>query len=102
MSDAQMTTAQIARAVGTRYKNVDHWTRIGILEPTVEAAGSGTQRAYEPIEADVARMCVALKDLLGNCPRRLARELAEGVRAGIDAHLCSGAVSISWEVDDNG
>jgi DNA-binding transcriptional MerR regulator len=38
---------QACKIVGITYRQLDYWTRTGLLRPTIrEAAGSGTQRLY--------------------------------------------------------
>lgn len=100
MSDVErVTTTEIAKRANASYRQIDTWTRSGILNPSVPARGSGSFRLYDPIEIDVARMCVDLAALAGACPHHIAQQLADGVRRNIDAHVCAGAVSITWEAD---
>ena len=38
---------QTCKIVGIRYRQLDYWTRTGLVQPSVQAArGSGTQRLY--------------------------------------------------------
>lgn len=39
-------TTQACDLTGATYRQADHWSRLGILVPTIEARGSGSARVY--------------------------------------------------------
>lgn len=42
-----MTTGQVARITGVSTQSLHDWSAKGLLEPTVQAEGSGSERAYD-------------------------------------------------------
>lgn len=52
--DTGVTTVELAHAAGITYRQADYWVRIGVLEPRVDASGSGTKRQFGQTEVWVA------------------------------------------------
>src|SRR5215467_5758503 len=55
------TAPQFCKAVGITYRQLDYWCRTGVLEPVVEAQGSGYYRALDRKEAEVATVLTHLR-----------------------------------------
>ncbi len=72
-------------ASGASYRQIDHWTRIGYLEPIPGTAGTGHRRRWPRTERAVAdlmyRLCCA------GIPPAVAHQVA---RAGGDCELAPG------------
>lgn len=51
---------EVCRIAGISYRQLDYWTRCGVLLPPMAANGSGTQRAYSELELNVACVCAQL------------------------------------------
>lgn len=57
----RLTSAEIVKASGASYRQVDHWARNGVLVPLITVAdGSGSQRLYREKQAYVAAALVEL------------------------------------------
>ncbi len=85
-----VTAATLANQSEATYRQIDHWTRLGLLRCTShKAPGSGTTRTYAPGELDVVRVMAILcaAGLTPPTAERLARqrsiELAGGITIGI-------------------
>lgn len=70
------TSAEVLAAVpGLTYRQLDYWTRTGIIAAIDDLPGSGVARGYRWSELRVIALVAALVDRLGANPRRAA-ELA--------------------------
>lgn len=60
-----ITGLELAHACGLSYRQVDYWTRAGVLIPLVENPGSGggNRRPFTDDELRVARVLAALRSL---------------------------------------
>jgi len=59
---APYSSPELARLAGISFRQVDYWTRSGLIEPSIaEARGSGSQRRYS--EEDLIR-CRVIARLL--------------------------------------
>ena len=77
--DSSYTSSELCELAGITYRQVEYWTRTGILAAAnPEVSGSGTRRYYAPIELRVARV-VALLAALGVAGDAL-RRVAESAR----------------------
>lgn len=74
------STNDVVRLTDLTYRQVDYWTRLGVLVPCVQANGSGTQRRYDDRELRVAAVLSTLADL-GAPIKRVLFGLAERLRA---------------------
>lgn len=102
-------SSDLPRLVGISYRQLDYWTRQGVLIPAQDANGSGTQRLWSEDEARIARMLGALRQL-GARLRVLAR-VADVMRAWpendwhgvvyIDAtgHVSRLSCALCWQLD---
>ena len=52
--DTLFRSPQVCRMVGVTYRQIDYWARVGVVEPSRPARGSGSQRLYS--KHDVARL----------------------------------------------
>lgn len=79
----RVTASQLCRISGASYRQIDHWTRLGILKPAVAAQGPGTRRQYDFTETVIA---AAIADwsraTRGQVSLRAAREIRAAVEAG--------------------
>jgi DNA-binding transcriptional MerR regulator len=49
------SSLEVCRLTGVTYRQLDYWTRIGLIRPSfAQAHGSGTQRRWSP--TDIARI----------------------------------------------
>jgi DNA-binding transcriptional MerR regulator len=62
------------------YRQMDHWTRLGLLHPQNPAPGSGHRRIWPEDELRVARVIAALRVAGVELPtaHRIARQLEQG------------------------
>lgn len=62
MKQATISSTKLVRLVGGgfTYRQLDHWSRVGLLQPTVPARGSGTARGWSLDDALTARVYHAL------------------------------------------
>lgn len=63
-----LSTYEIAARAGLTYREVDYWTRCGVLVPEMVAHGSGTQRRYTDEESLVALVLRELRTLGAGLP----------------------------------
>jgi hypothetical protein len=58
-----LSAREVCEATGVTYRQLDHWDSLGVIEPTIPANGSGTQRRFNPAQVPVIRalgqLCVA-------------------------------------------
>lgn len=68
---------QVIALTDTTYRKLDYWTRIGLAQPTIEAAGSGTQRKFDIDELYVICVIAELMNLKAgtSCAGRVAEQL---------------------------
>ena len=61
---------------GVSYRQLDYWCRTGIIEPVVEARGSGCHRRFSPEQVRVVALVAQLSALGAEGPalQRAARE----------------------------
>lgn len=83
-------TPQACSLSGATYRMVDYWARTGVLVPTVDANGSGTQRLYSFREVQALWMLAQLARLQVSTP---ARTLA--ARAVLDADEFGGYLVVT-------
>ena len=83
---------QVCTIVGITYRQLDYWTRTGLVKPSVaEANGSGTQRRYG--FRDIVE-CKVIKQMLdAGIELRSARKAIESLRA-YDKDLASARIVI--------
>lgn len=79
--DDLLTSRDVCTYAGITYRQLDSWTRVGILDPyTQPTPGSGHARMYEHREADVALTMRHLLD--ASIDPRVAAQLARQLLAG--------------------
>lgn len=59
------TTKRVVDESGLTYRTIDYWTRIGLITPAVEAAGSGSARLWDPA---VVETITELQRRIEECP----------------------------------
>lgn len=47
LDDGPYTTLEVARLAGVTYRQIDHWTRTGLLRHAPTSGGSGCPRAWD-------------------------------------------------------
>mgnify|MGYP003338361696 FL=1 len=83
---------QVCTIVGITYRQLDYWTRTGLVRPSVaEANGSGTQRRYS--FGDLVELKVIKQMLDAGIELRSARKAIESLRA-YDKDLASARIVI--------
>lgn len=78
--EAQFSTNDVAERTGCSYRQLDYWSRNGVLVPEiVEGQGSGTRRAYSAADVERARVVRAVSELGAPGPvlKRIVDELAD-------------------------
>lgn len=96
----EVSSEELADAVGISYRQVDYWVRSGLLRTAAPVEGSGRSRRFTPAEVKVARVVATLRRLGVGAPAEgdgLLRAVAEAVREGRPA-VEVGRVLV--EVDD--
>jgi hypothetical protein len=56
------SSSDVMKLTGATYKQLDYWTRIGLLRPMWPMGGSGTRRHFRARDVCVARALVAAPD----------------------------------------
>lgn len=44
------SSAEVCQLAGVTYRQLDYWTRCGLVEPFVQATGSGSRRRWSQVE----------------------------------------------------
>jgi DNA-binding transcriptional MerR regulator len=57
-------TSEMCALTGVTYRQLDFWTRSGVIRPPVDATGSGSRRRYSPDQVRYVRLAAELS-LLG-------------------------------------
>lgn len=99
-------STELMRAAGMTYRQLDYWTRRGVLFADHPTPGSGAQRVYPADEVPVA--CALVRLMAAGLPLDMAAELArrpipaegarDAVRVGRGVVLC--LYPDLWQVDD--
>jgi DNA-binding transcriptional MerR regulator len=50
-----LSSAQVCQLVGCSYRQLDYWTRAGLVSPTVPADGQGSRRAFSRRDVEQVR-----------------------------------------------
>lgn len=58
-----LTTKEMTLRSGATYRQLDYWTRQGVLTPVIPASGTGTRRAFSQRQVRVVRMVADLARL---------------------------------------
>lgn len=92
MPDGTFTAPELCVASGATYRQVDFWTKSGLLRPTREHEGSGNPRAYDVTELSVAILMTRMvkEGLMPQHACDLARDLLDfgtATFAGMTIHL---------------
>jgi DNA-binding transcriptional MerR regulator len=79
---------QVCKIVGITYRQLDYWSRQGLIKPSVaEAKGSGSQRLYA--YTDIVELKVIKQLLDGGVALQKARKAIEYLRANLGEDLAS-------------
>jgi DNA-binding transcriptional MerR regulator len=83
MTEAGYRGPQTCKIVGITYRQLDYWTRTGLVEPTIQAAqGSGTQRLYSFNDLLQLRLIKSLTDAGASLQK--VRQAIEYVRMHVE------------------
>lgn len=98
MNTEQLYTAtELCTATGLTYRQLNYWTVVGAIEPTLNAAGSGIghHRRYHPNLVEPLRAVAALHRALGaGIPTDLVALIVDNYHAG---HVdIGGGLLLSW------
>lgn len=64
MDRTSYSTTDVAALAGCSYRQLDYWSRNGVLEPSIEVGtGSGTRRSYSQGDVERARVLAAVAPL---------------------------------------
>ncbi len=79
---------QVCKIVGITYRQLDHWDRTGLLQPSLASArGSGTQRLYSYRDVVVLRIIKQLLD--SGVTLQRARKAIDFFRESVSGDLAS-------------
>jgi len=77
---APIGSPELTRLTGLTYRQVDHWTKTGVLRPYVAAKGSGYSRQFPPAEAYVAVILARYVRAFGRTDASLLARIAAAAR----------------------
>lgn len=79
MDARHFSTSEVADLTGASYRQLDYWSRNGVLVPEFEATGSGSRRSYSAADVERARVVRAVSELGAPGPvlTRIVAELAD-------------------------
>lgn len=60
VEEMRYTTVELCRLTGATYKQLDHWSRTGRLDPTVPAHGQGSRRQFSAVDLHTVHTAVAM------------------------------------------
>ncbi len=84
MGEAGYRGPQACTIVGITYRQLDYWTRTGLVQPTVQMAkGSGTQRLYSFNDLLQLKVIKSLTDAGASLQK--VRQALDYVKSGLDA-----------------
>lgn len=89
--DELLTSPEVCRLAGVTYRQLDYWTRAGVVTPTREASGTGSVRGWSIEDAALVAVCGSLSKL--NAEQALMRKVVEALR--VFPELWSGKVLIT-------
>ena len=56
------TARDLVERTGAKYKNLDHWVRAGVIQPVLQARGSGSVRIYDFAALVAVRILLDLRE----------------------------------------
>lgn len=65
VAERTLSSQEVLAYSGATYRQIDYWSRTGVLKPTSVAPGSGYYRSFSSIEAEVANRLVKFMHLCG-------------------------------------
>jgi DNA-binding transcriptional MerR regulator len=93
MSDAGYSGTKAASIVGITYRQLDYWTRTGLVRPSLgDAAGSGSRREYSYRDLLELRMVKNLLD--AGIKLEAVREVFSYLREHVDSDIASAHIVI--------
>lgn len=99
MSERTFSTTEIVGLTDASFRQVDHWTRLGIIEPEGPAfPGSGQQRRYSERELMIVAVVATLSEL-GAPLDTVCREVANQLRCAPELTFLVDRVYVSAEGD---
>ncbi len=94
MSDSGFSGTKTAAIVGITYRQLDYWTRTGLVRPSLtDAAGSGTRRAYS--YRDLLELRVIKNLLDAGIKLEAVREVFSYLREHVTSDIASAHIVIS-------
>lgn len=91
------TSDEACRRSGLTYRQLDHWTRLGLLQPERASSGTGHARHWPEEEVQVARVFAALNRNAGMGPDKLA-DVATTVRRSVEQRFESAMLDLGQGV----
>ena len=96
-----ITTTQFVNLTGVTHRVLDYWIRNGVLEPAVEASGSGSRRQFLPDQIAMVRTLGLIQAALGHSQSGVSTVLLGEVYEALERnqhHVDLGyGVVLSWE-----
>lgn len=77
-----LTSRQVADLVGATYRQLDYWSKLGVLQPDGEGGGSGSRRSWPATEIRIAKVLAAYSKVSGPTSGSPAyrKDIAEAIR----------------------
>lgn len=66
-----VSTHLAAQEAGVTFRQADYWVRVGVIEPTVPARGSGNSRSWSDHDVALLRVCGHIAAALERAPTQL-------------------------------
>jgi len=57
-----LSSGEVSRLAGCSHRTLDYWARIGLVIPSRDSCGTGTDRWYSKLDLVTARLAVMLSD----------------------------------------
>lgn len=96
-----LTTTQFVNLTGVTFRVLDYWLRNGVLEPAVEASGSGSRRQFFPDQVPMVRTLGHIQAALGHSQSGVSTVLLAEVYDALEREqnfLDLGyGVTLTWE-----
>lgn len=93
-----ISSGELCSRSGATYRQVDYWTRIGLLAPETPVDGSGRPRRFPVDAVRTAAVLMAASEMWHD--RKTRKAVAEAAAAGVPARICrAGGVTVVVTVE---
>lgn len=101
MAEEPLSTSQFIEATGATFRVLDYWVRTGVIDPAVEAAGSGSRRQFHAADVPRVRTLVLISAALSRASAGVSTvllgEIFDAMRNGDNVLDLGHGICISWE-----